>query len=143
MCGNELMATLVVVSHPICTPTTPTFVENHNLTLKCVIVSRGGPKPEVYWRHTKRDGVKVSSSSSSAASRRRGDGNDDDDDDNDGAAMTRNDAVGEQNGVPGAGGGGGDSGGDGITANLGELWFAGNTSYNTFSFQVICSRIKR
>ena len=117
MCGNELMATLVVVSHPVCSPPAPTFVENHNLTLKCVIVSRGGPKPEVYWRHTKRNGVKVPRRRGHGGVRNRSeDAEDAEDEDGDNADANGEDGI--------------------IAANLGELWFAGNTSYNTFSFQV-------
>ena len=151
ICGNELQATLVVVSHPICTPPSPSFVENHNLTLKCVIISRGGPKPEVYWRHTKRAGVKLplphrrrghGGGGSGGASRNMNDrrnndvdNNDDDDDENDDGV----DEVSGSNGdvLGGAGGTNAAAADEGvIAANLGELWFAGNTSYNTFSFQV-------
>ena len=61
--------------------------------------------------------------------------NKDDDDENDDGV----DEVSGGNGdvLGGAGGTNAAAADEGvIAANLGELWFAGNTSYNTFSFQV-------
>ena len=138
MCGNDLMALLVVVSSPVCSSSasssSPHFTSGLNVTLKCAVTSRGGPKPEVYWRKIQRRRDGVGDDVTAWTPRRAG-------------AASAAAAAAAAAAVVG-GGGGGVNGEKGVNGGkdprYGELWFSGNLSYSTFNFQVGCQfeRIK-